>query len=189
MVDPNLNESAWQRAMQDAERIYKTTTFGVALAIMELLAIPAAVLATVGQEETATQIAVPVLSGALALALAFITVLVVQLAAAPVRQRDELRAAWGEPVKTVNVETTLRNERRKAAGFVTNGHRGPTHTREDKRRAEAWTNSLVNFLSEYVDADAAREFIDAASDTHGFSAQLDAQTAALDRIIDRLSEG
>lgn len=189
MAELDLNESAWQRAKRDAEGIYRTTTFGVALAIMELLAVPVAVLATVNHHDTATQVTVPILSGALALALAFGVILVVQLAIAPVRQRDELRRNWvqSEPVKPVNIELTLRNERRKANGFYSVHNGAMVTTTEDQKGAEEWTNRVVDLLSEYVDADAAREFIEAPKNLTGLRRQLQAQTRVLDQIIERIS--
>src|SRR6188474_241043 len=177
MAGPNLTESAWQRAKDDAAGVYKTATFGVVLAIMELLAIPAAVLATAGHEDTPTQVAVPILSGALALAFAFIVVLVVQIAAAPVRQRNELRQAWSrpepEPVQPVNVEVSLSDFRRRGEDLI-NSVRGG-HNMEDEEAAESWTREAVQFLSKHCDTAAAREFIDASQGEEHFVPSVEAR--------------
>lgn len=188
MAEPNLSESAWQRAKHDAEGIYKTATFGVALAIMELLAIPAAVLGTVGQKDTAVQVVVPILAGALALALAFIVVLIVQLTAAPVRQRDELRSAWNvlEPIQPVDVGLTLRNERRKGDDLVKSLSVGLGYTTADEEAAEEWTSGVIEFLSSHGDANAAQQFIEASRGEDGFTRQIQARVQTLDQIIERL---
>ena len=188
MANPNLSESAWQRAKLDAEGIYKTTTFGVALAIMELLAVPAAVLATAGHNDTATQVAVPIISGALAVALAFIVVLVVQLAAAPVRQRNELRQGWDqpepEPAQTVNVELTLRDFRRKGSDLLKSFSGG--YATEDEEAAERWTAETIEFLSQNCETDLASRFIDASQNHTEFIRSLEARLSALRGIINSL---
>lgn len=187
MADPNLTESAWQRAKSDAGGIYKSATFGVALAIMELLAVPAAVLATIGHHDTATQVAVPVLSGGLALALAFIIVLVVQLAAAPVRQRNELRAAWETPaIETVNIDLTLRNAHRKGNDLAKHleGKQGTTKT--DQGAAEQWADHVVDLMACRVPDYATRDFLSAGKDENGPVRRLRVRVDALQKIIDNL---
>lgn len=187
MADPDLNESAWQRAKHDAERIYKTTTFGVALAIMELLAIPAAVLATVGQGDTATQVTVPILSGALALALAFIFVLVVQLAAAPVRQRDELRRAWKTPeIETVNVDLTLRNTHRRGNELAQHLEARDGVARGHREEIDAWVEEVVALLAAHLPDNAGQQFIAAGQDQKGPVRRLRLRVNALQQIIDGL---
>jgi hypothetical protein len=190
MNAPDLTESVWQRAKADAEGVYRTATFGVVLAIMELLAVPAAVLATVGHNDTTTQVAVPVLTGAVAMLLAFAAVLVFQLGAAPVRQRNELRQRWSrsepEPVQPVNIELTLRNERRRGGDILSTVASGVSHSTGDELAAEEWTSGVIDFLSEHVDEDAAREFIEASRNIDGFGRQLQARVQVLDRIIKRV---
>lgn len=114
MADPNLTESAWQRATADAGRIYPTTAFEVAAALMTII------------------------FGAI-------------------------------------------------AAVVSGG--GIIRSSADAPGAEEWTNRIVELLSEHVDANAAREFIEAPKNVNGFKERLDAQTRALDRIIDGLNEG
>lgn len=189
MADPNLTESAWRKAKQDASRIYPSTEFEVAAALMTIIA--GAIAAVVAaSENTTTQIAAPIIGGAVALLITFGVVFAVQLAAAPVRQRNELREAWdpGESVRPIDIELTLRNERRKASGFYRRTPRGGgwVQTQEHEKAAEEWTNRIVGLLSEHVDEDSAREFIEAPRNADGFKAGLDAQTAALDRIIAKL---
>jgi hypothetical protein len=87
-----LEGGAWERAKADAMGVYRTPWFGLGAAIVELLAVPAAVLLTSDADtSTTTQVAVPILAGAVALVIAFLSIFVAQLAAAPYRQRNELR--------------------------------------------------------------------------------------------------
>jgi hypothetical protein len=191
MADPNLTESAWQRAKVDAAGVYRTTTFQLGGALLTAIFSALALIAQEGQPTT-TQVAVPILAAAVAILLSVVVVLACQLAAAPIRQRNELRQAWDRPteVRPVNIELTLRNERRKASGFYrVRGDGMITRTKEDEEGAEEWTNRIVDLLTEHVGPDAAREFIEAPGKADQFKARLDAQTRALDQIIDRLGEG
>jgi hypothetical protein len=91
--EAHLDETAWARAKAGAAGVYRSPAFGIAVAIVELLALPAAVLFTADPgTSTQAQVAVPLLSGAIALVMAFLVVLAVQLASAPVAQRNEARA-------------------------------------------------------------------------------------------------
>jgi hypothetical protein len=186
----NLTESAWQRAKRDAANAYRTPTFGLALALAELLAVPAAVLTTAGNDDTATQVAVPVLSGAVAIVLAVVVVLAMQLLAAPVRQRDELRRRWSRVEQDVDrpasVELTLRDERRKCDDLLAALSSKVDCSSEDRLAAEEWTSGMIDFLTEHVDADAARQFIEAARNVDGTASQLQARAQVLDRIIKRV---
>ena len=192
MADPNLTESAGQRAKVDAAGVYQSTAFQLGGALVTAIFGALALIAQEGQPTT-TQVAVPILAAAVAILLSVVVVFACQLAAAPVRQRNELRRAWNrpaEPVRPINIELTLRNERRKASGFYrVRGDGMVTRTKEDEQGAEEWTNRIVDLLTEHVGPDAAREFIEAPRRADKFKARLDAQTKALDQIIDRLGEG
>lgn len=185
MAGPDLTESAWQRAKDDAAGIYKTATFGVALAIMELLAIPAAVLATAGHEDTARQVVVPILSGAFALAFAFIVVLVVQIAAAPVRQRNELRGAWTAPEAQTGIVVKLWNAYRKGCD-LSQRMEDKLPPERDWREAEAWAEETANLLAGNVPEESAREFFSAGSYDSDLVRQIDDRTGELKKLIDGL---
>lgn len=186
MSDPNLTESAWRRARSESVRIYPSTEFEVAAALMTIIAGAVAAVASAGETITA-QIAVPIVGGAVALLFAFGVVFAVQLVAAPIRQRDELRRAWSrpepQPVQPVNVELTLRNERRKGGDLLNSFVGALGHTTADELAVEEWTEGLVDLLSEHLDADAAKRFIEATKHVSRFSDQLDARLRALDEII------
>lgn len=190
MADPNLTESAWQRAAEVSARVYRTTEFGVAATLMTIIFGSVAAVASAGQDTT-TQIAAPILGGALALALTFAVLFVVQLAAAPVRQRNELRAHWPRPgakpvEKPVNVELTLRNERRRGSDLKAALSNKWSTTTFDEQEAETWTSGVVQFLNEHVDEAAVKEFIEASREADGLSEQLEARISALDEIIEGL---
>lgn len=170
MTGPNLSENAWQRAVQASARLCKTTAFGVAATLMTIIFGSVAAVVSAGQDTT-TQIAAPILGGALALALTFATLFAVQLAAAPVRQRNELREAWDsdEPGRPIDIELILRNERRKASDFYRIQQGRAVTTAVNRIAAEEWTNRVVELLTEYVDADAARKFIESSRGITAFS--------------------
>lgn len=192
MADPNLTESAWQRAQEDAARVIKSPHFGIGAAIVGLIFAAGALVASESQPVT-TQVGATILFGALSIAVTLLFIFLAQLAAAPVRQRNELRQAWeppSDPVRPINIELALRNERRKASGFYrVRGNGTITRTKEDEQGAEEWTNRVVDLLTEHVGSEAAREFIEAPRNVEQFKPRLDAQTRALDQIIDRLGEG
>jgi hypothetical protein len=187
MADPNLTESAWQRAKEDAAGIYKTATFGVALAIMELLAVPAAVLATAGHEDTARQVVVPILSGAVALAFAFIVVLVVQVAAAPVRQRNELRAAWSSPVgQPTDIGLRLWNAYRKGSELSRRLEDEPSRASYDRKQADQWAEETAELLAANVPKEVGQHFFSAGENEPNLSARVYDRAEALKKIIDGL---
>lgn len=192
MADPNMTESAWQGAKVDAAGVYRTTTFQLGGALVTAISSALALIAQEGQPIT-TQVAVPILAAAVAILLSVVVVFGCQLAAAPIRQRNELRQAWvpsAEPVRPVDIELTLRNERRKASSFYRVRNNGTiSRTKEDEHGAEEWTNRVVSLLTEHVGPDAAREFIEAPRNMDQFKARLDAQTRTLDQIINQLGEG
>jgi hypothetical protein len=120
---PDLEQTAWQRGRRDAAAVYGSATFGIAVALVELVAIPAAVLFTVGETSTQTQVAVPILSGALALVLAFLAVLAVQVAAAPFRQRNEARTRLRDFERRDPDNARLEDERREKEAERTRNER------------------------------------------------------------------
>lgn len=185
MADPSLTESAWQRAKDDAAGVYKTATFGVALAIMELLAIPAGVLATAGHEDTTRQVVVPILSGALALAFAFIVILVVQIAAAPVRQRNELRKAWKAPKAQTGVVVKLWNAYRKGCDLSARMDERLPEER-DWKAAEAWAEETADLLAGNVPETATRGFFEAGWYETDLVRQIDDRTGELKKLIEGL---
>lgn len=158
--------------------------------MLELLAIPTAILVIAGRHDTAIEVAVPVLCGAVAILAALLAVFAAQLLAAPIRQRNELRQRWRrieqDAVQAVDVELTLRNERRKCDRILASISSRGGCSSEDKLAAENWTSDLIELLAEHVNSNAAREFIEASRNVDGFALQLQARARVLDRIIKRL---
>jgi len=187
--DP-LKESAWDRAKADAEGVYRTPWFGLAVAIVELLAIPTAVLFTAGGDtSTATQIAVPILSGAVALVIVFLSVLVIQLAVAPVRQRNELRREWPSPLRRtpLSAEIALRNLVRTGDDMADSMSQGMGYTTDDEEAAQNWTNEVVQALSEGEAEAAARDFIAASEGVPGAPRKLRARVKKLREIAEGMA--
>jgi hypothetical protein len=190
MADPNLTESAWQRAKVDAAGVYRTTTFQLGGALVTAIFSALTLIAQEGQPTT-TQVAVPILAAAVAILLSVVVVLVCQLAAAPVRQRNELRSAWSVPkIETVNVDLTLRNAHLKGSDLAARFKRQTGFYSKDTKRVEDWTEEVVHLLAGNVPDEDARKFIEASKQTqHRLADRLQARLNALRAIIDGLSEG
>jgi hypothetical protein len=188
MANPNLSESTWQRATTDAGRIYPTTAFEVAATLMTIIFGAIAAVASSG-ENTTTQIAAPVIGGALALLVTFGVVFVVQLAAAPVRQRNELRAGWQVPeIETVNVDLTLRNAHRKGNELAQSLEaKGGSSTRHDRQAADMWVEEVVGLLAGNVPDADSQQFIAAGRNEQGPVRRLRIRVDALQQIIDRVA--
>jgi hypothetical protein len=186
MTDPNLRESAWQRAKVDAARIYPTTEFGVAATLMTIIFGAGAAVASTG-DNTTTQIAVPIIGGALALSLTFLVLFFIQLAAAPVRQRNELRANWSvQPIQAVNIDLTLRDVYRKGNDLAKFLEQREGYSRGHREEAQDWADSVVALLAGNVPDEAARDFLATGGGESNFVRQLRQQVAALQKIIDGL---
>lgn len=183
MADPNLSESAWKRAVAESARIYPTIGFGVAASLSTIIFGAVAAVAAAG-ENTTTQIAYPIIGGALALALTFVVLFAVQLAAAPVRQRNELRAAWRAPeIETVNVDLTLRNAHRRgnelaqrleARQGITAGHRA---------EIDQWVEDVVGLLAAHRPDIEGQQFIAEGSNERGPVRRLRMRVELLGSLI------
>lgn len=185
MAEPDLNESALQRALTAARRVYPSTEFEVAAALMTIIAGAISAVAAADGNTTA-QIAIPILGGAVALLMTFMVVFLFELVAAPVRQRNELRQAWTVPeIETVNVDLTLRNAHRKgnelaqfleARRGVAQGHR---------EEIDAWVEEVVALLAAHLPDDASQQFIAAGQNEAGPVRRLRFRVRALQKIIDK----
>jgi len=186
MADPDLTESAWQRALSAARRVYPSTEFEVAAALMTIIAGAIAAVAS-ADKGTTIQIAIPVLGGAVALLMTFAVVLAFQLVAAPIRQRNELRAAWSrpepEPAQPVNVGVALSDLRRRGKDLINGFSFRGGYNAEDEEAVESWTRETVQFLSERCDPASAKQFIDASRGEEHFVPSVEARVRALDLII------
>jgi hypothetical protein len=182
VAQPNLTESAWERGRDDAASTYRTTSFAVFLAIAELLAVPAAILLTASHEDSATQIASPLLSGAIALVATFAIVLIAQLAAAPIRQRNELRDAWRNPEPPIDPELALMNLRRRGDDLL-RSIRSASYTADHESAAEIWTTEVFQLLSENCDAALPKKFVNASNGSSLFVPSLERRIEVLDEII------
>ena len=183
MADPNLTESAWRRAKEDAAGVYPTTAFQIGGALVTLIA--GAIAAVVSaNESTSIQIAVPVLGGAVALGMTFLAVLIFQLAAAPVRQRNALRANWptSAPRKSLNVEIALRNLHRKGDDLATRLEK-EGYAEEDREKVDAWAEEVVALMTDNVPDDATRKFLEAGDEESGFISRLRVRVATLWVVI------
>jgi hypothetical protein len=183
MADPDLTESAWQRAKVDAAGVYRTTTFQLGGALLAAIFSALALIAQEGQATT-TQGAVLVLAAAVAILLSVVVVLVCQLAAAPVRQRNALRAAWETPeIETVNVGLSLRNLHRKGTELV-HRYSGLGTGKPEEEEIEQWADGVVAFLAKQIPDDSTKAFLAAGESEPGAVRRLSARLQALQQIID-----
>ncbi len=139
--------------------------------------------------DTTTQIAIPILGGAVALLMTFTVVLVFELVAAPLRQRNELRRAW-EPapaIETVNVDLTLRNAHRRGNELAQRFEQRIANKRgigvDDREEAEAWTEEVVALLAAHVPESMGQRFIAAGSDEPKLVARLRRRVDTLQGLI------
>lgn len=185
MAEPNLTESAWQRAKVDAAGVYRTTTFQLGGALLTAIFSALALIAQEGQPTT-TQVAVPILAAAVAILLSVVIVFACQLAAAPIRQRNELREAWQAPeIETVNVEISLRNAYRKGDELLARLATRQGYTATQRKEVEAWADGVVSLMASRVQEDMSRRFL-SAGEGQGVTQRLRARVDSLRAIIREL---
>lgn len=186
MAEPNLSESAWQRAKVDAAGVYRTTTFQLGGALLTAIFSALALIAQEGQPTT-TQVAVPILAAAVAILLSVVIVFACQLAAAPVRQRNELRQAWTMPeIETVNVGLTLRNAHRRGNELAQLLEARQGVARGHREEIDAWVEEVVAILAAHLPDEAGQQFIAAGQNEAGPVRRLRLRVKALGQIIDGL---
>jgi hypothetical protein len=150
MGEPDLTESAWRRAKRDVEGACRTTAFSLGsppwIAVFSSLSSP-------GQEgrPIMIQVAVAVLTTAVAIILLIDIILACQLAAAAVRQRKEM------------IQASLTLEDEILAGMMRQMSEELIQiTAAADRNAiemQQWTVGVVDFLVVNVSEDAAEAFM------------------------------
>jgi hypothetical protein len=145
--------------------------------------------------DATVRIAVPILGGAVALLMTFVVVLVFELVAAPIRQRNELREAW-EPspaIETVNVDLTLRNAHRRGNELAQRLEQRLSIKRgigaDERKEAEAWTEEIVALLATHAPESMEQRCIAAGSDEPRLVARLRSRVDTLLELIDELPGG
>jgi len=185
MPGPNQNESTWSRAQSDTTRVYGSTAFQVGSGLVTTGATAGLVIALAGSgEPTQTQIAVPILAGVVSLMLCFGTIFLVQLAAAPIRQRNEARSQLDPGLtKTVDPRLELRNEIRKGDDLARAVRRKRGYTQADSETAEEWTNRVAEILAHHGTEAEAVKFVEASKGSDkALAGELEARLAVLDEI-------
>lgn len=184
MADPDLNESAWRRAKNDAAGVYPTTAFQIGGALMTLIVGAIAAVAS-AHGNTSIQIAVPVLGGAVALGMTFLAVLAFQLVAAPIRQRNELRGVWSVPETQTGIAVRLWNAYRKGCD-LSQRMDGKLPAEQDWQAGETWAEETAELMAGNVPEEIAREFFSAGTYEDDLARQIDARTSELSQIIHNL---
>src|SRR3712207_5575278 len=87
-------ESVSHLSSREAATSYRSPVFAAVATMVQLVAVPLAVLFTDDAAPLKDKIAAPVLTGAIALAATFLAVITVCVVTSPVRQRNELRRGW-----------------------------------------------------------------------------------------------
>jgi hypothetical protein len=92
--DRLFDETAWERAKRDAGGVFHSAQFALGTLLLDAIAAAIAVVVSSGSDTPAGRlIGVAVLAIVGGTAVAFLCVLVVQFASAPIKQRNELRHA------------------------------------------------------------------------------------------------
>jgi hypothetical protein len=177
----DLSESAWRRAKRDTTGVYRSATFSLSVAVLGLLAAAIAGLKTSGHADTETQALVPLAFGLGAVAVGCLAVLVFEVVAAPLRQRDELRRVWvsSDPV---DPELVLRDLRRRGRDLLADLG-GPDFSL-DSVSVETWTSEVVEFLGAHGDREQAERFLDASDGERGLVPALESRLTVLDEIVE-----
>lgn len=180
MAHPDLHESAWHRAKRDAASVYRSAPFALGLALLGLLAAAVAGLENPASSDAETRVLLPLGFGVGALTVGSVAVLVFEVAAAPLRQRDELRRAWVSP-DPIDPELAARNLRRRGRDLLA-GLGTPGFTL-DGDAVETWTAEVVELLGAHGDREQAEHFLDASAGERGLVSALESRLAALDEIV------
>lgn len=187
MAVSNLTESAWQRAKKDAAAAIKMSAFGIAAAIVGTVFAAAALVVAEGEPAT-TQAGASIFFGVLSMGVTLALIFLVQLAAAPVRQRNELRASFGTAeVGSVNVDLMLRNAHRRGNELAQRLEaRTSGVSLRQRQEAEAWTEEVVALLAVHAPESVGQRFIAAGSNETKTLPRLRSRVDILERLIDEL---
>jgi len=176
MGEPDLTESAWRRAKNDAEGVCGRMSFYIAgglwLGAFSVLSL----VAQKGQP-VAIQVAVAASTATVAALLSVAAVFACQLAAAPVRQRNELRRA-SQALKD-KAQPGLTQQKNEELIQLTDGigHMpGPIEVQE-------WTVYIVDFLVANAAEDLAEAFMAAGADETDARRRFQARLQTLRQII------
>jgi hypothetical protein len=185
MPNPDMDESAWRRAVDATAAVYGSTAFEIAFALVT--AIVAAFAVLIGDGSTKDQIASAILIVASGMALVLFLVFAVQLALAPLQQRNELRSAWptGPIREPVNVDLNLREFARKFQDLATKASEYQVLTPDFESAADKLAEEAVQFSSEHVPSQA-KAFIELPPQT-SFVRVQQARSRTLRSIADELA--
>jgi hypothetical protein len=159
----DLHESAWARAVRQSISVYRSAAFGIGATLAEAIVVPISILFTAGSSRTEVQIVVPILAGALTLGLTLLGVFVIQLVAASVQQRNELRSRWTASTpgdQSLNPEIQLLNFARLGEEKAAEMEGQDEPTQQQRTEAEEWTKAVVQFLEAHLPAKGG-EFLNA----------------------------
>ncbi len=179
MTEPSRTETAWRRAKNDAEGVRGRMSFYIASGLWLGAFSVLALVAQKGQP-VAIQVAVAASTATVAALLSVAAVFVCQLAAAPVRQRNELRQAL-QALKD-RAHPGLTQQKNEELIQLTDGigHMpGPIEVQE-------WTVYIVDFLVANAAEELAEAFMAAGAGETDAQRRLQARLQAVRQIIGRV---
>lgn len=186
MADQQLSEGAFKRGIADAAAAIRTAAFGIAVSIIGVIFAAGALIASDG-EPVSTQAAATVLFGVLAVGLTLLLVVVAQLAAAPIRQRNELRTVLGNRgVEEVNVGLALRNAHRRGNEMAQRFAARRSLGTPQRQEAEAWTDEVVGLLAAHAPEVSGEQFIAAGQGEDKTLPRLQQRVETLERLINEM---
>ncbi|MGC1853394.1 MAG: hypothetical protein WA687_13240 [Solirubrobacterales bacterium] len=181
MAKPDLSESAWWRAKREAIRAYRSATFALSMTVLSLLTAALAGLNTPDNADTRTELLMPLAFGLAALVVGCLLVLAFEVAAAPLRQRNELRRTWVS-LDPLDPDLELKDLRRRGRDML--AELGTPNFSLDGDAAETWTLEVVEFLGTHGDREQAELFLDVSDGKRGPVPALESRLAALDGIVE-----
>lgn len=180
---PDLDESAWELAKANTAGVYGSGAFGIATTVVSVLTGAIAAWASSGGEPE-EGIVVGVIAGLGGLLVCLLTVLLFEIGAAPLRQRNELRQAFESQDQLDDSQVLI--------SLIDFLRRGEDHLSEcrvrdfttgDEAKLEDWTREVVDFLGRHCEERPARDFALASRGSSTFLARLEKRLAALGAIV------
>ena len=152
---PDLHQSAWTAATENARATCKTTAFNTALAMITVIVGGLGVIVP-STADLADRIAIPIVAGVAAIALTYAATLAVHLVVSPLKQRNELRRTWPPPdaARPISPALRLRDFARLADDRRVRLGRYMNVDAEDEASYDQWASDTMMFVAEHAPTSA-----------------------------------
>lgn len=183
MRPPNfdLHESAWGRAKADAAGAYRSATFALCVGVLGLFASAVAGLVSFDGRDPKTSALALLAFGLATIAFGCLSVLVFQIGAAPLRQRNELRKAWPSQ-ESIDPDLRLKDLHRRGRDLLAG--LGAAAFTLDSDKVEDWTTEVVKWLGAHGSPEQTDSFLDSSADNGGTVSALTSRLETLNEIVD-----